>query len=75
MNLFTRYRRWLIGPSAWYAKGLAWLGVAFVLLVIVSAIVGGGEEDRNGGQPRRAEPRATSSSAGLPRTQPLSIAS
>ena len=23
MNLFTRYRRWLVGPSAWYAKGLA----------------------------------------------------
>ena len=58
MNLFRRYRRWLIGPSAWYAKGLAWLGVAFVLLVIVSAIVGGGEED---GEDPQAKPSAPSS--------------
>ena len=59
MNLFTRYRRWLIGPSAWYAKGLAWLGVAFVLLVIVSAIVGGGGEDGEDPQARPSAPSST----------------
>jgi hypothetical protein len=54
----TRYRRWLLGPSAWWTKALAWTGSAFIGLVLLGAVGVGGEED--GEQPDALGDPATS---------------
>ncbi len=38
------YWRWCVGPSTWWAKPLAWSGLAFAALLIAGSVAGGGKD-------------------------------